>query len=150
MSKDKYIKYTCPTCGSNAKILGENPDTCEFCSKVICPKCGKLLICPECKNNLKDSQLNRLEEAVKAAERSKKFGIALSIAGLVLMVPIMYFTGSWVIVIVALCCLPIGSIGNTIRISGKIGDILEEIRHENSDFNNDFDLNIRMKVGKIE
>ena len=148
MSKDKYTRYSCPTCGNNAKVFGNIPDKCEYCSKVICPKCGRLFICPECQNKLNDLQLTRLKKAVKAAERSKKFGMALIIAGLVLMIPLMIIADSWIFIILGIFVIPIGSLVTTIKISGKISDVLEEIRHENSDFGHN--LNIRMRVGKIE
>ncbi len=136
MSQDKYTKYVCPTCGKKAKVLGNTPDKCEYCSKVICPKCGKMLICPECTNKLNDSQLNRLKKAVNAAERTIKFGRVLTLAGLVLMVPIMYYTGTWFMVIISLCVIPIGSTILSIRMAGKIPEVLDQFKYENPELNN--------------
>ena len=97
----------------------------EGIPKMICPKCGKLLICPDCQNKLNDVQLTRLKKAMKAAERSKKFGFAMIIAGLVLMVPLMIITDSWVFIILGIFVIPIVSMVTTAKISGKIIDVLE-------------------------
>ncbi|HUT81700.1 MAG TPA: hypothetical protein VMZ29_10910 [Candidatus Bathyarchaeia archaeon] len=56
------VKYTCPTCGAYAQIIGTEPMTCQACGIFVCDKCAQKSFCGPCLSFLTQEEYQRFQQ----------------------------------------------------------------------------------------